>query len=190
MVYPNRQLAAGPLVVGARVAAGRQSFADGLSFGGARQFVAELSYGGYGGAAAFARRDVGQPDRLRQYLSSARDAADKHAGEVEYHLELVVVFDALYAATRPAQLRLCHRPPSRHSDQLDHSPWCALSAGLARFDFAGAAVRWPRRGVAGGAAVQVSAPFGLGHRPGFRCRRHRRVAVGALVAPALSRAGD
>src|SRR5262250_2285214 len=142
MGYLNRQLAAGPLVVGARVAAGR-SFATGLSFGGARLFVAELSDGGYGGAAAFARRDVGQPDRLRQSYSSARDADDKHAGEVEYHLELVVVFDALYAATRPAQLRLCYRPASRHSDQPDHSPWRALSAGLARFDFAGAAVRRP-----------------------------------------------
>src|SRR5262245_11999257 len=130
MGYLNRQLAAGPLVVGARVAAGRLSFAAGLSFGGARLFVAELSYGGYGGAAAFASRDVGQPDRLRQYFSSARDGGDKHAGEVARHRELVVVFDALYAATRPAQLRLCHRPPSCHSDQPDHSTWCALSAGL------------------------------------------------------------
>src|SRR5215471_19459114 len=112
MVYPNRQLAAGPLVVGARGTAGRQSFGDGLSFGGARLFVAELSYGGYGGAAAFARRDVGQPDRLQQSFSSARDGGDKHAGEVARHRELAVVFDALYTATRPAQLRLRHRPPS------------------------------------------------------------------------------
>src|SRR5215471_10583863 len=137
MVYPNRQLAAGPLVVGARGAAGRLSFVSGLSFGGARLFVAELSYGGYGGAAAFARRDVGEPDRLQQSFSSARDADDKHAGEVARHRELVVVFDALYAATRPAELRLCHRPPSRHSDQPDHSPWCALSAGLAWFGLIG-----------------------------------------------------
>src|SRR5215813_12838065 len=120
MVYPNRQLAAGPLVVGARGAAGRRSLAAGLSFGGAGLFVAELSDGGYGGAAAFARRDVGQPDRLQQSFSSARDGGDKHTGEVEYHLELVVVFDGLYAATRPAQLRLCHRTPPRHSDQPDH----------------------------------------------------------------------
>src|SRR5262250_788914 len=90
MGYLNRQLAAGPLVVGARVAAGR-SFVSGLSFGGARLFVAELSDGGYGGAAAFARRDVGEPRRLQQSFSSTRDGGDKHAGEVEYHLELVVV---------------------------------------------------------------------------------------------------
>src|SRR5215471_10703060 len=102
MGYLNRQLAAGPLVVGARVAAGRQSFGDGLSFGGARLFVAELSYGGYGGAAAFARRDVGQPDRLQQSFSSARDAGDKRAGEVANPRELGVVFDALNAAARPA----------------------------------------------------------------------------------------
>src|SRR5215468_11954085 len=50
-----------------------------------------------GGAAAFARRDVGQPRRLQQSFSSARDGGDKHAGEVEYHRELVVVFDELYA---------------------------------------------------------------------------------------------
>src|SRR5215470_15387936 len=131
MVYPNRQLAAGPLVVGARGAAGRRSLAAGLSFGGARLLVAELSYGGYGGAAAFARRDVGEPRRLQQSFSSSRDGGDKHAGEVANHLELVVVFDELYAAARPAQLRLCHRSSSRHSDQPDHSPWCALSAGPA-----------------------------------------------------------
>src|SRR5262245_37117791 len=190
MVYPNRQLAAGPLVVGARGGAGHRSSDAGLSFGGARLFVAELSYGGYGGAAAFARRDVGQPDRLQQSFSSDRDAGDKRAGEVASHRELGVVFDALYAAIRPAQLRLCNRPPPRRSDQPVHSPWFALSAGLARFDFAGAAVRWPHRGGAVGAAVQVYATISLDHRPGFGCRRHRRVAVGALVAPALSRAGD
>ena len=33
-------------------------------------------------------------------------------------------------------------------------------------------------------------PSALDHRPGFGCRRHRRMAVGALVSPALSRAGD
>ena len=191
MVYPNRQLAADALVSGSTDCYW-PPYLSLLAYlvGGARLFVAELSYGGYRGAAAFARRDVGQPDRLQQSFSGARDGGDKHAGEVEYHLELVVVFDALYAAARPAQLRLCHRPPSRHSDQPDHSPRCALSAGLARFDFAGVAVRRTHRDGAVGAAVQVSAPIGLDHRPGFGCRRHRRVAVGALVAPALSRAGD
>src|SRR5262245_48993775 len=98
MFYPNLQLAADALVGGAWAAAGRLSFVTRLYIGGAVLPVAELPHGGYGGAAAFARRDVGQPDRLRQSFSSARDGGDKRAGEVENRLGLADIFNVLNVA--------------------------------------------------------------------------------------------
>src|SRR5215475_8531473 len=102
MVLHNLQLAPDALVVGAWAGNCGLSFAAGLYIGGVVLSVAELPHGGYVGAAAFARRDVGQPDRLRQSFSDACDGGDKHAGEVENRLGLVAVFVALYAAARAA----------------------------------------------------------------------------------------
>src|SRR5262245_3937241 len=116
MEWPDLHLAAVSLVVGAWAAGGRLHFAAGLYIGGAVLSVAELPHGGYGGAEAFARRDVGQPDRLRQSFSYARDGGVKSAGEVEHHLYMVGVFNVFYVAARAAQFRLRHRPPSRHPD--------------------------------------------------------------------------
>src|SRR5262245_42156891 len=190
MVLTNLQMAPDALVVGAWAAAGRLSFVAGLYIGGAVLSVAELPHGGYCGAAAIARRDVGQPDRLWQSFSGVRVGSDKHAGEVASHLVLVDVFAVLYVASHPAQFRLRHHPPSRHSNQPDPAARRALPARFARLDSAGIALHRPNRDGAALAVVQVSSPVGFDRRFGFGRRRHRRVAGGALAASAPSRAGD
>src|SRR5215813_255388 len=190
MVLHNLQLAPDALVVGAWVGNCGLSFAAGLYIGGVVLSVAELPHGGYGGGAAFARRDVGQLDRLRQSFSGFRVGSDKHAGEVADDLGLVDVFAVLYVAAHPAQLRLRYHPPSRHSDQPDPAPRRALPASFARLDSVGVALHRPHRNGAALAVVQLSAPVGADRRFGFGRRRRRRVAGGALAASALPGAGD
>src|SRR5262249_3917754 len=141
MVYPILQLVADALVREARAASGRLSFAARLSVGGAVLSVAELSHGGYVGATAVARRYVGQPVRVRQSFSGARVGGGKHAWKMANYLGLVDVFDALYVASRPAQLRIRHHPPSRDSYQPDVAAGRAVCISFARLDF----VRNPRR---------------------------------------------
>src|SRR5262245_19263574 len=83
--------------------------------------MAELPHGGCLREAAFARRDVGQPARLWEPVSSGRDGVRGGSGEPQNYLGVVAVFDHLCAAARAAQFRVCNRPPSCHSDQPDDS---------------------------------------------------------------------